>query len=277
MTEELNICHLASDKSPNNYHSWNHRMWIINKLKTLNKQFDLNYLFIKEYSFSERWTSKHVSDFSCFHYRQFCLKNICLISDSGWKTFESTLDVNLRKNFVKVLGQHFPKDVTIQASEQDLISYTEDNLVNLLLSYTAKNCKCIVNNVLVCRKLEVLFYELTLNDELLRFFKYHETLWYHRRFIVHEIITIMYENFGLVRQNGSLIRNICSRCNGDELRQKQAKIGRYDGSSVYSSVLFNVVKSNEMKFIEERRNDGDNYADRHEKYLKFIKGLNNVL
>lgn len=277
MNEELNICQLASDQSPNNYHSWNHRMWIMNKLKTLDKQLDLNFIFIKEYSFSERWTSKHVSDFSCFHYRQFCIKNIFDISSDSWKSFENTLDVNLRKNFVRVLALNFPKDVTVQASENDLISYSEDNLVKLLLCYTAKNCDCIVNNVLVCRKLEVLFHELTLNDELLRYFKYHETLWYHRRFIVHEIIAVMYEHFGLVRQNGALIRNTCRKCNCDDLRQKQAKIGRYDSSSVYTSVLFNVVMSKEKKFIEERQADGDNYADRHEKYFKFVEGLNNVI
>ncbi|KAI5651593.1 protein prenyltransferase alpha subunit repeat domain-containing protein [Phthorimaea operculella] len=205
--EELSICELASDKSPNNYHSWNHRMWLLNQLKHKEKQFDLNFLYIKEYDFSERWSSKHVSDFSCFHYRQFCIKNIFAINNESWKAFENTINSNLRKTFVRVLASNFPQDSTIQTSEENLISYSEDNLVSLLLSYAIKSCKCITNNVLVCRKLEVLFHELVLNDELLRFYKYHETLWYHRRFVIHEIIAIMYEYYGLVRQNGVLVKN----------------------------------------------------------------------
>ncbi|XP_049871470.1 protein prenyltransferase alpha subunit repeat-containing protein 1 [Pectinophora gossypiella] len=273
--EELHICELASDKSPNNYHSWNHRTWVMNKLKKYEKQFDLNFLYVKEYDFSERWSSKHVSDFSCFHYRQFCIKNIFTISNNSWKSLETSINGNLRKTFVRVLALHFPKDFSIQASENDLISYTEDNLVNLLLSYTVKNCNCITNNSLVCRKLEILFHEMVLNNELLRYYKYHETLWYHRRFIIHEIIAIMYEYYGVVRQNGALVKNVCKKCNLDEIRQKQPKMGRYDGERVYSSILFKVTLAHEMNYIQERRNDNDNYADRHEKYLKFVEGLNN--
>lgn len=277
MTEELNICDLASDKSPNNYHSWNHRMWVVQKFRTVEKQFDINKLYIKEYEFSERWTSKHVSDFSCFHYRQFCIRNIFTIDNESWKKFENVVDSNLRKSFVRVLAMNIPKDTTIQASEENLVAYSEGNLVSLLLGYSVKNCNCAIENILVCRKLEVLFRELVLNNELLRFYKYHETLWYHRRFIVHEIIALMYSHFGLVRDDGALVKIACKKCQVDDLRQKQAKIGRYESSSVYSTVLFNVLLTHEKVFLSERKADGDNYADRHEKYLKFVEGLNNVM
>ncbi|KAI8434118.1 hypothetical protein MSG28_012255 [Choristoneura fumiferana] len=33
ISEELHICQLSSDKSPNNYHSWNHRMWLAVRLR----------------------------------------------------------------------------------------------------------------------------------------------------------------------------------------------------------------------------------------------------
>ncbi|KAL0870472.1 hypothetical protein ABMA27_005466 [Loxostege sticticalis] len=276
ITEELLICELASDKSPNNYHSWNHRMWLVNKLKSV-KNFDLHFLYIKEYEFSERWTSKHVSDYSCFHYRQFCIKNIFSINPDQWQTFENTVNCNLRKSFVKILSDNFPNDVTIQASKDDLLTYSEENLVNLLLCYTNKNCSCAVEHVQVCRKLEVLFHELVLNIELLRFYKFHETMWYHRRFIVHEVMSIMYDHFGVARQNGVLVKNNCGVCSMDELRQKQAKIVRYDSNRIYSCVLFNILKNIETKFIEERQRDDDNYACRHEKYLRFVEGLNNVM
>ncbi|XP_073959897.1 protein prenyltransferase alpha subunit repeat-containing protein 1-B-like isoform X2 [Choristoneura fumiferana] len=277
ISEELHICQLSSDKSPNNYHSWNHRMWLVNTVKHIEKKFNLASLYIKEYNFSEQWSSKHISDFSCFHYRQFCIRNIFTISNDNWKSCRSAIDVHLRKSFVHVLSLHFPKDVTVQASEEDLISYSEENLINLLLCYTTKNCDCVADHFLLCRKLEIFFHEMVLNSELLRFYKDHETLWYHRRFIVHEILSLMREHFGVVRLNGALVKNICRNCNRDDLNQKQAKIVRYDGNIIYSSVLFNVLISHEKGFIDERRNECDNYSDRHEKYLKFVEGLNNVM
>ncbi|KAJ0175206.1 hypothetical protein K1T71_009347 [Dendrolimus kikuchii] len=276
VNEELHICELASDKSPNNYHSWNHRMWLINALKSTKRIFDIHFLYIKEYGFSERWASKHVSDFSCFHYRQFCIKNIFHINDDSWKIFESTLDSNLRKGFIRVISENFPKD-SMNVSEGTLIAYSDDNLVKLLLSYSTKNCNCSINYVYLCRKLDVLFYELLLNNELLKFYKFHETLWYHRRFIIHEIIAVMYDHFSIMRQNGVLVKKMCKKCNNEDLRQKSAKMIRYDSNHVYSSILFNVLLSHEKKFIAERRIDCDNYADRHEKYLKFVEGLNNVM
>ncbi|XP_034833335.1 protein prenyltransferase alpha subunit repeat-containing protein 1 [Maniola hyperantus] len=277
VNDELIICDLASDKSPNNYHSWNHRMWLLNRLKTIKFNFNLDSLFIKEYHFAEKWTSKHVSDFSCFHYYQFCLKNIYSLSNELWKSLQSSLNVNLRKVLVNVLAANFPKDVTIQASEENLLNYSEESLMKLLLAYTNKNCKCIVDYVQLCRKVEILFHLLVMNDELVRFYKHHETLWYHRRFILHEIFVIMYDHFGLVRRDGALVKKSCKTCNCDELRQKQAKIVRYDSNHIYSSVFFNVILTHEKKMIEERRTDGDNYADRHEKYLKFVEGLNSVI
>ncbi|RVE54283.1 hypothetical protein evm_001110 [Chilo suppressalis] len=276
VNDELYMCELAAEKSPNNYHSWNHRMWIVNILKK-NKNFDVKFLFIKEYDFSERWTAKHVSDYSCFHYRQFCIQNIFLISIERWNCFENNINTNFRRNFVKILASNFPKHVTIQTSEDDLLTYSDDNLVDLLLSYTNKNCNCLKDNVAMLKKIEVLFYELSLNNELLRFYKYHETMWYHRRFIVNKLITIMYDHFGINRQNGVLVKSSCVKCNIDVTRQRNAKIVRYDGNRIYSCTLFNVLLNYEYKFIDERRNDGDNYADRHEKYLRFVEGLNNVI
>ncbi|KPI99713.1 hypothetical protein RR46_02627 [Papilio xuthus] len=276
INEELNICTQASDRSPNNYHSWNHRMWFVNKLKTLeNPLFDIYNQYIKEYNFSEQWTAKNVSDYSCFHYRQFCIRNHYLLNEESWKKF--TTNLNLRKVLVKILAGNFPVDSTIQVSEENLLAYSESNLVNLLLYHTVKNCSCVLDNVYICRKLEIIFHELAVNNELIRFYKHHETLWYHRRFIVHEIIEIIYEHFCLTKSNGVLVRNTCKKCTYDEERQKQAKIVRYDTNCMYSSVLFNVMLTHEKKFIEEMRTNLDNYADRHEKYLKFVEGLHHVM
>ncbi|CAB3244025.1 unnamed protein product [Arctia plantaginis] len=277
INDDLQICEIASDKSPNNYHSWNHRMWILKTLKNIRKQFDLNFIHIKEYGFSERWSSKHVSDFSCFHYRQFCIQNIFTIKDDSWRSFENTVDVNLRKTFIGVLAKNFSNDVMGQPSEEKLLTYSDDNIINLILGYSAKNCNCPQNNTHEFRKLVILFHELVLNNELLRFYKFHETLWYHRRFIVHEVIAIIYDHFDLIRQNGALVKNVCRKCNREEVRQKQVKIVRYDSNRIYSSLLFNVLLTHEKKFVEERRSDSDNYADRHEKYLKFVEGLNTMM
>lgn len=274
INEDLHICELASDKSPNNYHSWNHRLWLTQILKSIRKEYDLNVLYIKEYNFSERWSSKHISDFSCFHYRQICIKNVLTINEDNLRLLENTVDVSIHKNFIRILAQNFPNEITVQASEENLLLYSDDNIINLLLGYAPKNCFCSKNYALQSRKLEILFHELLLNNELLRFYKCHETLWYHRRFIIHEVIALIYDHFDLVKKNGALVKKICRKCNLGEVQQKQLKIVRYDSNRIFSSILFNVLLSHEKKFVEERLNDSDNYADRHEKYLKFIEGLN---
>lgn len=268
---ELRICELTSDKCTNNYHSWSHRLWFINKLKSTIKKNDVQELYIKEYNFSERWMSKHVSDFSCFHYRQFSIKNIYNLCNLSWKSFENSLDINFRKVLVKILASNFPKDGTLQASGEDLVSYLEESLVKLLLSYN-NSCSCNVDNVLLCRKIEVLCYELSLNTELLRFYKHHETMWYHRRFILHELIDLMYDHFGLFRHNGIVVKKSCKYCRSSDIRQNKAKITLYDGDCIYKTVLFQVIVAHERSFIKENENDG--HAVRHEKYLKHI-GLNN--
>ncbi|XP_068622559.1 protein prenyltransferase alpha subunit repeat-containing protein 1 [Battus philenor] len=277
VNEELNICTQASDKSPNNYHSWNHRLWFLNKIKLLDKQFDVHAQFIKEYIFSEQWTERNVSDYCCYHYRQFCIKNIYLLNEESLKKFSTANNLNLRKVLIRILASNFPNDSTIQVSEENLLSYSESNLVNLLFFPSVKSCYCVMDNVSICHKLEVIFHELSINNELIRFYKHHETLWYHRRFVVHEIIGIIHEYFCLTKNNGVLIRNTCKKCTYDDEREKQAKIVRYDSNCMYSSVLFDVLLNHEKKFIEEMRKASDNYADRHEKYLKCIKGFNSMM
>lgn len=248
-------------------------MWIVNTLKKRN-HFDIVLLFVKEYAFSERWASKHISDFSCFHYRQFCIKNILSIDNARWNNIEGNIENNSRKSLVSVICSSYPKDASNQVSEDNLMLYTEEQLINLILRHVNKTCHCTTDYVSVYRHIQVLFYELTLNNELLRFYKHHETLWYHRRFIVHEIVILMYDYFGFVKLNGALVKKSCRKCNQ---QQKQAKIVRYDCNRVYSSILFNVLINHEKMFVDERAKDGDNYADRHEKHMKFVEGLNNVM
>lgn len=278
VNNELNICELASEKSPNNYHSWNHRMWLVKMLKNCENQFDLKFLYLQEYEFSERWMAKHVSDFSCFHYRQFCIKNICNIdTESCLKKLEGMLNIDLQKNLVSTVAINFPKDIAINATEEHLISYSKDNLMKLLLGESSQNCICTQNSSqTVCKKMQIIFYELALNNELVKFYQHHETLWYHRRFIAHEILAMLYDYFGLSRQNGKLVKLQCRICQPDELRRKQAKIVKYDSTRIYSTVLFNVFLTHESKFIENRRLEGDNYAERHEKYLKYVEGVNST-
>lgn len=276
INEELNVCQLAADKSPNNYHSWTHRIWLLKKLKTLNDQYKINCLYMKEYDFSENWVSKHVSEFSGFHYRQFCIRNIFSIATkSMWKNLNDYIHINLRTSFAHVLLSHFPKDNLVKLSENEILSCSEDDLISVLLVHSYRNCNCNINIFLTCRKFEILFHELICNNELLRFYKFHETLWYHRRFIVHEILSVMYDYVGLLKQNGILMKENCIHCKSGYISEKQAKMVKYDSNHVYSSNLFKILISHESEFIEEMRSIGDNYCERHEKYLKYIEGINN--
>ncbi|CAG4935084.1 unnamed protein product [Colias eurytheme] len=94
---------------------------------------------------------------------------------------------------------------------------------------------------------------------------YHS--WSHRLWVVNNMKNVL-KQFDM---NSLYIKDL------NDMRQKQAKISRYDSNCIYNSVLFQVILNHENKFIEERQTDGDNYAGRHEKYLKFVEGLNNVM
>uniref|UniRef100_A0A2A4JMZ2 Protein prenyltransferase alpha subunit repeat-containing protein 1 n=1 Tax=Heliothis virescens TaxID=7102 RepID=A0A2A4JMZ2_HELVI len=282
ISEEIDVCNMAADKCQNNYHCWDHRRWLHNTCREMQYDFNSTFFCFNEYKFIKDWTSKHVSDHSCFHYRQFCVKKLYEV-DERWMVFEKMLEVDLRENLQKIVEAHLPNDPNVKPNKTCKKTIEDDDLIALVLGHCPGNCICS-DVTYTCQKLELLFYELVSNDELLKYYKYHETLWYHRRFIVHEILETMYEYLGLERTNGQLVkktlsaetmerRNNCVHFEVAELKEHHSKVEKLEIDWVYNCPLFKVLVKHEKELIKDRRKDSDKYAGRHEDYLKYVEGL----
>ena len=75
LISELKLCTWTANKHQNNYHAWNHRLWIIDKVKEC---INLQEVCILEYDHIHNWISCHVSEHSGLHYLQHLLNMIAL-------------------------------------------------------------------------------------------------------------------------------------------------------------------------------------------------------
>lgn len=82
---EIGICERAADRCASNYHAWSHRQWILQSGPCLLQSELLR---------TEKFMRKHISDYSCYHYRQVLLGRayeLCFAmpSDPGSSPFSS--------------------------------------------------------------------------------------------------------------------------------------------------------------------------------------------
>ncbi|KAH8418915.1 hypothetical protein KR222_004448 [Zaprionus bogoriensis] len=61
---EISICERAADRCASNYHAWSHRQWVLQNAPCLLQSELLR---------TEKFMRKHISDYSCYHYRQVLL------------------------------------------------------------------------------------------------------------------------------------------------------------------------------------------------------------
>ncbi|KAB7502008.1 Protein prenyltransferase alpha subunit repeat-containing protein 1-B [Armadillidium nasatum] len=80
---ELDLCTWTASKKPNNYHSWNHRLWVVKKLSSSVEDTEISELLKVEYNSSKTWISYHVSEHSGMHYRFKILDEICCAFEKG--------------------------------------------------------------------------------------------------------------------------------------------------------------------------------------------------
>lgn len=151
---EFFLCTRVANSYPNNYYAWCHRSWIMQELL-----YCCLMTISEELIRMEDWVSSHISDFSGFHYRQFLI---------------SCFQYNQSISY---------------ASECPLHKRTTQNNDGL------KCCLPLGKNnnsssLLFAKALEK---ELILLSGLQMMYPGHETLWNHRRYILHE-----FQKIGLV-------------------------------------------------------------------------------
>lgn len=136
---------------------------------------------LEEWHETRDWCEKHVSDHSGHAYRQFLLKNI-LLNDENCSNGSS--EVAKRR---KILVDYV-RDAA-RGSESVLQDGTCKELLDLLHGTSSTNTSKSDCEALVVR-LSYWVEECKFNDETMRMFPGHETLWYHRRYLAHALLLL---------------------------------------------------------------------------------------
>ncbi|EDW30751.1 GL13386 [Drosophila persimilis] len=74
---EISICERSADRCASNYHAWSHRQWVLRSGPCLLQSELLR---------TEKFLRKHISDYSCYHYRQVLLARayeLCFFMPNG--------------------------------------------------------------------------------------------------------------------------------------------------------------------------------------------------
>lgn len=269
LNREFIITEMAAQKSPNNYHSWNHRMWSLEAALTKHDFADsntyLNLLF-EQLDFSIRWIQSHISEHTGFHYRQYLLK--CVLNSDCLGSEHTIKSRHLLEAFIH-----------IKACDDETFIH------QLLGKCNSQMHRSKVNFIVLL--LEDLFYFVEKLNEL---FPGHEAIWYHRRFIIFHILKIAHEyhNIGWFRNvkindltlksNDNNITNIDYDllCDGGK---KYPKLAKYELDAVESSYLYKILLKFEFEYIQENSSSKCNGAQkelarRHEKWLQCILCFN---
>lgn len=77
---ELDVCAWTAGKHQNNYHSWNHRLWVMQQFASYVGLVDV---CRTEYEVSHSWISVHISEHSGLHYLQYLLDAVVSLVTSG--------------------------------------------------------------------------------------------------------------------------------------------------------------------------------------------------
>lgn len=254
LQNELSVTHMASEKSQNNYHSWNHRIWCIENISNLYPA--MGNIIHLELSYTEDWISRHISEHSGYYYRQYLInvlrenKNISIVYENYYSFIINKLQV-------------FKEDKYI-----NLLNYLLGNHKKRILEET-----CSYINY-VC----VLLYDLmVLFVELFPHFFDHQCLYYHRRFLIYHLLRVPFEYHGIQYPKYSMIVTNINLWDENVITSDTVNISPSNMSLKffkhvcnYQYPLIDIVTSNEKSFIADKKND---FIQEYHKWLKNIIGF----
>lgn len=277
ISKELEVTDMTAEKAQNNYHSWNHRIWVFNKIKT-NVELTRNHME-NELRFSFKWIFSHVSEHSGYHYRQFLINNVrdyahCQDSFDVYynyvkKYLNNTENVNYVVALREILG---PWDLIVQTNQFN--------------SDVSKYVSCV-------NYFSILFYDIfhTL-ESLHKTFPDHESIWYYRRSIIHFLFKAMHELsclsvkhsksdiLRLGQSNAKLNQDLTLKYTGLENGEKEPKIFKHEANKIESFALYKILVQKEYSFITDNITSNSyltiRYTKQYEKWLKFIMQLYKV-
>lgn len=260
---ELEVAEMAAEKSQNNYHATNHRMWAFSMIShnvNLAKSF-----VVSELQWSSNWIFSHVSEHAGYHYRQFlikCVKTHCnsfTVFDHYYREVKKFLECIENVNYVSVLRE-------------------------VLGPWDASENNCDVSACV--NHLSILLYDLFYTlFSLEKTFPNHESVWCYRRSIIYHIIAALHEILGIKFKSN---KNICSNCTDgtsnfvdsvismDEIGGSlPPKILKYEPNKVETTLLYTILMKYERNYLSSLNCTGDTaiYVKRHKKWLQLFMGM----
>lgn len=247
LRRELDVGEMAAEKSPNNYHAVNHRMWAFNAIVGNNADIAKSFI-VNELLWNKKWIFEHVSEHGGYHYRQFLIGGVKTHCNSLAELDGYYRDV---KNFV-------------QSTEN--VSYV--TILRELLGDDNKNAN-FYNYFSVL--LYDLFYTLA---SLQRVFPDHESVWYYRRYVIYHIILGIYEVLGVkFKTNKTVCGFDGDKSNFVELVEETGetlpKILKYEPNKVEMTLLYTILVKHERYYLNVNCS-GAVYAKRHKRWLKLF-------
>ncbi|XP_058799394.1 protein prenyltransferase alpha subunit repeat-containing protein 1-A [Phymastichus coffea] len=215
LRKEYEVTTIAATKHRNNWLAWTYRTYIVLIFRQIFVDKFFSYLY-EEWEQSTIWCNSHISDFSGFAYRQFLLWNLLLYKAGNIKKNRSVLLKRHQKNiykFISVANDGYKK---MQVSDKEFTK-------GFLDLFRKKSNKICSGNDLENFFMNLSYWteDCLLNEELINIFPDHETLWYHRRFLVICFLALTNNMINLLS-----VRNTCL-----------FKNEFYNGNSNYTSLL----------------------------------------
>lgn len=284
LDKEFCLSEMAAEKSQNNYHAWTHRIWCFeNVLRNTNLPEYLN-LISDQLEYSIKWINTHVSEHTGFHYRQYLCKSILKntqrssMYDVTYHCYiEPFVDIkfwncNDTSNLNMLLGRR--EFVVANRNQDSLRCYNYVYFITVLLS-------------------DLFLFIEKLNNV----FPNHESIWYHRRFVLFNLLHTAYEYHNITWKRNTAVKessliisidlNITSSNLDDveenltlqENGEKSPKLLKYELDKVQNSYLYKLLVETEQKFIKNNSSEScsdvqKELAKKHQKWLKYILCFN---
>lgn len=137
---ELEVCSWAANKHQNNYHAWNHRLWVLQQLTE--RPSGLAEVCCNEYEACHCWVRTHVSEHSGLHYLQHLLATLVTLVAEG--TLSSLTEVvpsvstpvdlySAELEFNRDLIEHYPGHEALFCHRRVLLQRLQDVLLHTAL------------------------------------------------------------------------------------------------------------------------------------------------
>lgn len=290
LNDEFSVCEMAARKAQNNYHAWNHRIWCIENIAKKTAVVDspeyLN-IILNQLDFSVEWIDKHVSEHSGFQYRQYLCNSI----------LNNTVETApYNQNYQFLIAPYVGIDI---------MRYKNIPYLNKLLGNKESAIRNDPEEMLKCYNY-VYYFIIVLSDlfyyirKLNEMFPGHESIWYHRRYVIYHLLKAAYDYHGMTWKRNldlneiytSNFENINNNIINSDLgnvqekyqvgdRKSYPKILKYELDKVETSFLHSCIIQDEAVFISESisGNCSDvqrDLAKRYEKWSKFVLRFNRI-